>query len=155
VSNLPSAPTQAAPYRHQYTSAVLDITNTTANAAPMLFPKNELDDAEFVNICVGTAASASPTFQLLLVDHSLEDASASSPAEPTIIRAILFTGTLQAGARRTNAAGTAGDFITQEQIIDVRGVASSTDQLRWHLVCSSVAGTTVRILRYAAIRPRP
>lgn len=141
----PSIPTAAAPYRCQWTTAADDITANTANTSPMIFPREELDGANFVNLCFATAAVVNFKGQLVLTDRMTPDTGAE--IDETIIRAVDISITTAATARRTDADGAAGYYIS-DAIVDIRGVGSSGDIQQWYLCLTDVGQSTVRLLRY-------
>jgi hypothetical protein len=130
---------------------VIDISLATANTTPLQLPQGEFDSANFIQFSfAGLAAADAFTFQLILADHTLADTGSEKDA--TIIRAITFPVTVPAGARRTDGDGAGGYYFCTDVIVDIRGIPSSADQHQWHLVCTDVGGSTVRLLRYRGIQ---
>jgi hypothetical protein len=115
----------------------------------MIFGPVELDGADGI-ICefAFDATINVYTFEMILADHTLPDAS----DQPTVVRSVRRQIVANANERRTDAGGASGFYLEEPQGFDLRGVSSGGHALRWYLVLSfaAVAGT-VYLMRY---RPR-
>jgi hypothetical protein len=143
-----TAITQTTPYRAQWTSASEDLTSSTANAAPVIFPRGELDSGECLNLCVSADdTTGTPAFDLILGELQIPDSETNIPS---VLRSIPLTFALS-NQRNVNADNSGGHTIAADVIVDIRGLPSHADYRRWYLALTALGGvgvTTVRLLRY-------